>query len=287
MAGGSGRVYAATGDGEFDPSQGLFGSSVIAATARDLSVVDYFAPANYRHVTQYDLDMAAASPVWFAPRNFELLAGGGKEGVIYLLDANALGDQDHHTPLFNLKLANYAVEFQGQGIWGAVSMWPDEQGEAWVYIPIYGPLSKEARKFPQSNGPAPRGSIAALKVSVDSVSRKPVLKPAWVSGDFNLPDPAAIANGVVVALSTGENPQQTQGPTVVYAGQKLLTDAERGQNTRNAVLYALDAKTGRVLYQSGNAIDGWVHFSGLAVADGRTYAVDHDSRVYCFGLKEK
>jgi hypothetical protein len=27
-----------------------------------------------------------------------------------------------------------------------------------------------------------------------------------------------------------------------------------------------------------------VHFSGLAIADGRVYAVDHDSNVYCFGL---
>jgi PQQ-like domain len=30
-----------------------------------------------------------------------------------------------------------------------------------------------------------------------------------------------------------------------------------------------------------------VHFSGLAIADGKIYAVDHDSNVYCFGLKKK
>jgi outer membrane protein assembly factor BamB len=52
------------------------------------------------------------------------------------------------------------------------------------------------------------------------------------------------------------------------------------------VLYALDAKTGRVLYQSGDAIATWVHFSGLAIAGGRVYAVDHDSNLYCFGLTE-
>jgi outer membrane protein assembly factor BamB len=63
-----------------------------------------------------------------------------------------------------------------------------------------------------------------------------------------------------------------------------LSERQR-QKTRNAVLYALDAKTGKVLYQSGSAIGSWVHFSGLAVADGRIYAVDHESRVYCFGLK--
>jgi outer membrane protein assembly factor BamB len=53
------------------------------------------------------------------------------------------------------------------------------------------------------------------------------------------------------------------------------------------VLYALDAKTGRVLYSSGNAINAWVHFSGLAVSNGRVYVVDHDSKVYCFGLRQK
>ena len=62
---------------------------------------------------------------------------------------------------------------------------------------------------------------------------------------------------------------------------------EKAENTSNAVLYALDARTGKVLFQSGNSITGWVHFSGLAVADGRIYAVDHDSYVYCFALKAK
>ena len=92
---------------------------------------------------------------------------------------------------------------------------------------------------------------------------------------------------MVFALSTGENTNQTTGAAVLYVGQKLLTDVQRGQNTKNAVLYALDAKTGKVLYQSGDAMATWVHFSGLAVANGRIYAVDHDSRVYCFGLKGK
>ena len=70
--------------------------------------------------------------------------------------------------------------------------------------------------------------------------------------DFNLPDPVVIANGVVFALSTGENAQQEGG------------EEKRLLNTRPAVLYALDAKTGKELYNSGNAITGWVHFSGLA-----------------------
>ncbi len=287
VAGATDRIYASTGDGEFDPPQEWFGSTFIAASPRSLEPVDYFAPANYKRVTQYDLDIASASPVWFAYRNFSLLAGGGKEGVLYLLDADALGDKDHQTPLFTVKLANDDGEFQGKGIWGAVSQSRDEKGQAWIFVPIYGPVSKEAPRFPKTNGVNPHGSIMAFKVAVDGASRKAALEPAWISGDFDLPDPVVIANGLVFALSTGENPQQTEGPTVVYAHQKLLTDAERGENTQHAVLCALDAKTGKVLYKSGDAIGTWVHFSGLAVADGRVYAVDHESSVYCFGLKGK
>jgi outer membrane protein assembly factor BamB len=112
----------------------------------------------------------------------------------------------------------------------------------------------------------------AFKVATDSVSKKPILQPAWVSGDFDLPDPVIIANGVVFALSTGENANQLK---------------DRLTGTKPAVLYALDAKTGRELYNSGSAMTGWVHFSGLALADGNVYAEDHDSTIYCFGLRRK
>jgi outer membrane protein assembly factor BamB len=67
----------------------------------------------------------------------------------------------------------------------------------------------------------------------------------------------------------------------------MLNDAQRKENTKGAVLYALDAKTGTVLYQSGDAFDTWAHFSGLALANGQVYAVDGNSNVYCFGLKGK
>src|SRR5439155_4314473 len=68
-------------------------------------------------------------------------------------------------------------------------------------------------------------------------------------------------------------------------GAFLLTTEERGSGTRPAVLFALDAKTGKLLYQSGDSMKSWVHFSGLAVAEGHVFTVDYSSRVYCFGLR--
>ena len=58
-------------------------------------------------------------------------------------------------------------------------------------------------------------------------------------------------------------------------------------NTHGAVLKALDPATGKELWNSGDAMESWTHFSGIAIADGQVYAVDHDSMVYCFGLKGK
>ena len=284
--GADGRIYASTGDGNFDPSDGEYGSSLIAARPEDLEVTDYYSPLNFLQLTKFDLDIAASSLIWFPFRSSRLVAGGGKEGALYLLDADSLGTEDHQTPLYRQKLANDQLEFEMQGIWGELSSWRDKDGDTWLYVPIWGPVSKDVPHFPVTHGANPHGSIMAFKLDTSPSTHKPTLDPAWISGDFDVPEPVAIANGVIFALATGENTQQTTGPAVIYQGQKLLTDQQRGQNTHNAVLYALDAKTGQVLYQSGNAITSWVHFSGLAVADGRVYAVDHNSTLYCFGLAE-
>ena len=281
------QVYAMTGDGEFDPVNQKYGSSVIAASLKELELKDYFAPLNWRDVNKYDWDIGCTSPVWFAHQNLTLLAGGGKEGVVYLLDAAELGGKDHHTPLFTTqRLGNDEDSFQGTGIWGSLAAWQDEKGDSWVYVPMWGPVSKHAPKFPTTNGPNPNGSIMAFKVG--GTESKPTLEPAWISSDFKVPEPVVIANGVVFALSNGENVNQTREGGVIFAPkQTMLNDSQRKENTERAVLYALDAKSGKVLYQSGNAIDTWVHFSGLALANGQVYAVDSNSQVYCFGLKGK
>jgi outer membrane protein assembly factor BamB len=289
VVGTNGRIYAATGDGDFDPSTEKYGSSVVAASLQDMKVVDYYTPINWRDINRYDWDLGCSSPVWFAHKNYQLLAVGGKEGVLYLMDADSLGDKDHHTPLFiTPRLANDEDTFEGKGIWGGLSAWQDEQGQSWIYVPIWGPVSKQSPKFPKTNGPNPCGSIMAFTVAPDRSTQKPMLEPAWISGDFNVPEPVVIANGVLFALSNGEDVRQTkEGGIINFSNLTLLTDTQRSANINRAVLYAFEAKTGKILFQSRDAMDTWVHFSGLAVANGHVYAVDHNSQVYCFGLKVK
>ncbi len=284
-AGGRGLIYAATGDGETNPAAGRYASSVIAVRTSEMTVDDYYTPRDHRMLNRLDQDLGASSPAWLAGATHHLLAVGGKGGTLYLLNADRLGGADHETPIQTLRLSNDERAYEENGIWGGFASWRDREGGAWLYVPVWGPISKDAPTFHFDHGPDPDGSLMAFKVQYFP---RPELEAEWVSRNFNRPEPPVVTNGVVFGLATGENPQQTLGAAVVTArghyGKRQLTTRERMENTTHAVLYALDARTGKKLYSSGNAITSWVHFSGLAVADGRIYLVDHDSRLYCFGL---
>src|SRR6185369_1877277 len=99
--------------------------------------------------------------------------------------------------------------------------------------------------------------------------------PVWISRDMHVPDPPAVANGVVFSLATGENTEQLK-----------LTAKQRSTPVANAILYAFDAVTGKELYSSQKLIDSWTHYGGLAIAKGRIYVTTWDARVYCFGLAQ-
>ena len=53
------------------------------------------------------------------------------------------------------------------------------------------------------------------------------------------------------------------------------------------VLWALDAETGKPLYNSGRLITGWTHFSEPVVALGKVFVQTHEGQVYAFGLPPK
>jgi len=277
IIGDNGRVYGSTADGRFDPAAGDYSNTVISASLPNLNLLDYYLPLNWDYLRKKDLDLGSASPVFFGWKNRRLIATGTKEAVVSLLDAESLGGADHQTPLYSSpQLANEkGICCSGLGIWGGLATARDLQGQTWLYVPMGGPPAATAPKFFFTNGDTPHGSIMAFKVTADEKTQDPKLEGAWISGDFDIPDPPVIANGVVFALATGENALQKGGEKTRYT------------NTHPAVLRALDAATGKELFNSKDAIASWVHFSGLAVANGQVYVVDHDSIVYAFGLPAK
>lgn len=274
-----GFIYGATGDAPYDPGAGEFGDTILRLEPRTLRLAGYYAPQIWEYITRRDLDMGTSTPVIFRWHQRVLAAVGGKEGAIYVVDTAKMAGTDHQTAAYvSPRYVNSQQTFEGNGVWGEMSAWTDAAGTTWLYVPTWGEPT-EAAKFPVSYGAVKNGSIMAFRV-VPSADGKPKLSPAWISADIAVPDPAVIAGGVLFVLGTGENPQQVTNGDI----HQLLRNREN-RNTGHAILHALDAKTGRELWSSGDTMAGWTHFSGLAVGDGKIFASTHDGAVYAFALR--
>ena len=277
-----GTMFTGTGDGRFDPENGIFGNGIIGVKqdpeTKALELEDYYGPPNAEWLVKRDLDMQV-TPVIFDYKGRELMVDGGKECRLYLMDTRSIGGDDHRTPLYRSPLlCNEDVNFASAGIWGSLASWQDGKGVRWVLTPIWGPKHSKF-KAPIEYGAVKYGAIVAFQVEEKDGNWQ--LAPAWISRDMNRAEPPVITNGVVFAYGNGEDTDQA------YPDVGLADDAERRiPGSTHAVLYALDAETGRELWSSGDQITSFNHWSGLSVANGRVYIATFDSNLYCFGIPQ-
>jgi outer membrane protein assembly factor BamB len=195
------------------------------------------------------------------------------------METESIGGDDHRTPLYRTPLmCNELVDFAEAGVWGSMATWEDQKGTRWVLSPFWGPKHSKF-KAPIEHGEVKKGAIAAFKM--DTVNGKTQLTPLWLSRDINQAEPPVIANGMIFAYGSGENTAQAF-PDV---GLDFRMERRVPLST-HAVLYALDAETGKELWSSGKQITNWNHWSGIALANGQVYLNTYDGNVYCFGLKK-
>ncbi|HEX4807953.1 MAG TPA: PQQ-binding-like beta-propeller repeat protein, partial [Bryobacteraceae bacterium] len=276
-----GTVYAATGDGPFDPASGKYADTVLALAPKDLKLTDYFTPANASYLTRKDLDMGNVTPIVFSYHGQELIVAAGKEGKLLLLDAKSLGGATHRKGLFESPLyANGEADIAGRGFWGAFASWEDAKGIRWLYAPAWGAMAPNAPAFPITNGAAPDGSIMAFKV--EEKDGQPSLIPAWISHNMAVPEAPVVANGVLFSISSGEFTRQVKENGTLYTAEERIR-----ASTGNATLCAFDAETGKELFSSGKTMSSFTHLGAVAVSDGRVYATTHDSTLYAFGLPDQ
>jgi outer membrane protein assembly factor BamB len=255
--GTDGRLYVATGDGEY--SDQSLSDAVVALDPKTLERRDWFTPGK---------SAFTSSPVAFEHRGRHLLAAANADGRLYLLDAAAPGGADHRTPL--AKTTQYGpatADFSA----GALATFTDADGTRFVVAATAGPLHSET-KFPVVNGDVSNGALVAFKLVEQESSL--TLQPAWASRDLVSPVPPVVVNGVVFAIASGE--YRTSDPQ--------LTAAQRAQRSKPAVLYALDAATGKELWSSGTTIMSFVHAVAPSAGDGQVYVVTYDGVLYAFGI---
>lgn len=144
--------------------------------------------------------------------------------------------------------ANSGAEF----IPGALASWQDAAGTRWILAPAATAIS--AWKVVDQNGAAS-------------------LQAGWTSTNMVSPLAPMIVNGVVFAVSSGE-----------VRSDGKMTAAQIAQRSSPAVLHALDADTGKELWNSGKTMASFIHGGGLAAGGSQMYLGTHDGTLYTFGF---
>jgi hypothetical protein len=191
----------------------------------------------------------STSPLVFQHRGKDLIAAAGKDGRVYILNSTSIGGADHRTPLSAAPMATSGADSAA----GALASWQDADGTRWILASM-------------------NSNIAAFKVVEQSGI--PTLQQGWKSREMISPLPPIVINNVVFALSSGEyRPPNAQ-----------TTASQRAQRSKPAILYALDASTGRELWNSGSTITSFAHSGGLSGGFGQVYVGTWDSTFYAFGF---
>jgi hypothetical protein len=142
------------------------------------------------------------------------------------------------------------VSTSGHGVWGGLSSWQDADGGRWITAPVWGPVKS-----------AVHGALVAFKLG--DQNGKPTLAPVWTSDDMVAPQVPVITSGAVFALSSGDK-------------------SVKGSN--HAVLYALDAATGKQIYSTEKQVTAPANLTGMSLANGRVFFTTADNTLYGFGI---
>ncbi|MBI1874217.1 MAG: PQQ-binding-like beta-propeller repeat protein [Acidobacteria bacterium] len=219
---------------------------------------DTLQPKDWFTVTGADFN---ATPVVIRHKDRDLIAATANDGCLYLLDAASLGGHDHKTPLA------VSGTFTSVGAGFGLATF-ENQGTRWILATASGASGDVTFT---ANGLAPNGRLVAFKVVDDGGTLS--LAAGWQSRDLSSPLAPIVVNDMVVAVSSGE-----------YRGTPAsLSAAQRAQRSRPAILYLLDAASGKTLWTSGTTITSFAR-AGLSAGGGQVYVVTYDNHLYAFGI---
>lgn len=224
------RIYLATGNGTFDPSQFDWGDSVLAinpdGTGSGGGPLDSYTPTNYQTLDDTDTDLGSTLPALVTPPSGALDPGGhalaqvgvqgGKDGKLRLVDMADLsgrGGPGHTGGEWSM------INGPGGEIRTSPAVWTDSSGTAWVEV-------------------ATDTNTAGYTLTLDATTHVPKLNPVWNIATGNTSP--LVADGVLYA--SGGNHLSAYNPStgallwttsvgaihwespVVDAGYILLTD---------------------------------------------------------------
>jgi hypothetical protein len=250
------NTYLITGNSTLatENSAGDYGESFLklGLSGNALSVLDFFKAHNYDSMNLNDTDLGSGGAV--AIPGTAYIVGGGKQGLLYLVNTNDMGKLQ---PTSDRVLQEFQAD---NGLWGAPVFW--------------------------NNPSAPTLYVWGVNDSLKAFTYN------FTSGKFNTPFAAASSvktpsgGDPCGALSVSSN-QSVAGSGIVWATIPL---ADPDSATVHGKLYAFDAtNVGKELWDSGqNAFrDDFGYFAKFVpptVANGKVYVATDSYQVCAYGL---
>lgn len=220
----NGRIYVATGNGDFNANAGgyNYGDSILALAPDLSSLLGSYTPPNYAKLAASDLDLGSTSPAILPEQTTSqtpwMLVQAGKDGNIRLINRATLPGVG----------GELQVLHPSQSLYSAPAVWTDSSNHVWIFFGfparIYAyqlvtdasGVSKLSLKWSKAVGKTVRGT-------------SPVVADGIVFGAFN---------GAIVALAA-------------TTGAELWSSATLGSQE----------SIGPVHFESPIVVNGWVYCS--------------------------
>jgi hypothetical protein len=255
VADSSNNVYLLTGNStqSTENKSADFGESFVklGLSGTNLLETDYFKPNNYDTLNSGDIDLGSGGPVAIPGTTY--IVGGGKQGILYLVDTTNMGG-------LNLSTDQCRQEFQAEnGIWGSPVYWNNPTNPL-LYV---------------------WGNQDNLKAySFNSSAGLFNTTPALVSG-VSTPGGGDTCGAVSVS-SNGT----TAGTGILWATIPL---ADPDHATVPGELYAFDATTFNELYnsyqvQSRDDFGNFAKFVSPLDINGKVYVCTDSGQISVYGL---
>ena len=248
VADGKGYIYALTGNGTTSVQEGGHSySEAFLKLDQSLTVQDYFIPYNYAALTAGDYDVGSSGPLLVPGTT--LIAGGGKEGIVYSVDTTNMGhvhaDANQVVQAFSVGSTIQAapVVWTGGGP-TRLYVWTDASSlQGYTFTDGY----FDGTPFATGGQMLPKDSCGNLSVS---------------------------SNGTLA------------GTGIVWANTPL---ADASFATVSGVLFAFDALTLEFLWSSNasgtrDTLGSYSKFVPPTVIDGKVYAATASLQVVVYGL---
>ncbi|MFO1466418.1 MAG: hypothetical protein U1F35_08275 [Steroidobacteraceae bacterium] len=257
---GSGRVYLFTGNGYSNGYNGVndFSETLLKLDpSQALKPIDWFTPGNWKALDSADLDLSSSGPTGIpGPGNLALVAGGGKNGILYILNANNLGKYNANDTQVVQKQQVTSGELRGGPVFW---LRPASAGGSLMYV--WG-----------SDDVPGAWAFNGTKIGTRAVALGPVSPQPWPGGILTLS-----ANG------------SKAGSGILWATAVTSGDAEDHPPVPG-IMYAFDASNiGRQLWNSNmnpsrDSVGNFAKFVPPLVANGRVYVATQSKKVVVYGL---